>query len=97
MVHKKINSDISELNRKIECGEPRSIPQNRKKQLPDLIEALDAVISSDSAPVDTSLLIGCRSAINYLGNNLKRVQGELAAQKQVMETSSSEHRAEIME
>ena len=30
LAHKKINSDISELNRKIKLGEPKSIPQNRK-------------------------------------------------------------------
>ena len=81
LVHKKINGDISELNRKIECCGPKPRPQNRKKQLPGLIRALDAVISNDSAPVNTSLLIDCRSAINFLKNNLIRVQDELADQK----------------
>ena len=90
LAHKKINSDISDLNRKIECV--KQLPENpgQYHDIEKLIVTIDAVISND-CPVETDLLIRFRSVINGLRNDLIKVQDELADQKHLMETYRSEH------
>ena len=90
LAHKKINSDISDLNRKIECV--KQLPENpgQYHDIEKLIVTIDAVISND-CPVDTDLLIDFRSVINGLRNDLIKVQDELADPKHLMETYRSEH------
>ena len=92
--HKKINSDISDLNKKIECVSQRPENPGQCHHIEKLIETMDAVIIDDR-PVDKVLLIDFRSLINGLRNNLIEVENELADQKHLMETHKSENLAAL--
>ena len=90
----KIDSDMSDLNKKMECIS--QLPENpgQCQHIEKLIAIIDQAIVDDR-PVDNNILLQFRSLINGMRNDQIKVENELVGLKQLLETNGSEKLAAL--
>ena len=91
---KKINSDISDLHKKMECVSQRPENPGQCQHIEKLIAIIDDAIVDDR-PVDKAILTQFRSLINEMRNEQIKVENDLAHQKHLVETHKSDNLAAL--